>query len=183
LLAGLGFFAKDILRWMGSLLVKDGPPVSADLIIVLAGDYTGGRILKSAELANRGYAPVVLVSNGDSEYGHLESDMATAFAVQHGYRQDLFVAEHWPANSTMDEARYAAAEFRKRGAHKVLIVTNSWHTARAGRIFRRTAPDLQFYLVGVDNWDWHHGDWWIDRQGRKRFGLEAIKTIADYLRI
>jgi uncharacterized SAM-binding protein YcdF (DUF218 family) len=72
---------------------------------------------------------------------------------------------------------------RNRGFRKGIVVTSAWHTARAGRIFRRIAPDLQFWLVGSEDSDWGHGDWWTRRQGRKTFFLEAIKTIADFLGI
>jgi uncharacterized SAM-binding protein YcdF (DUF218 family) len=168
---------------MGSLLVSDGPPVSSDLIFVLGGDLTGGRILKAGELARAGFAPAVLVSNGEPSYGVRESELAIRFAAQHGFPENLFTAENWTATSTSDEARLAIPDFRKRGAHRILMVTSSWHTARAGRVFRRAAPDLQFRFAGVDDPVWHHGDWWTDRQGRKLFGLEAVKTIADYLRI
>ena len=117
------------------------------------------------------------------DYGYREAELAIGFAVRHGYSPELFVPEQWFANSTVDEAKRAVPDFRRMDAHKILLVTTNWHSARAGRVFRRTAPDLKFYIVGIDDHDWHHGDWWVEREGRKRFGLEAIKTIADFLRI
>jgi len=168
---------------MGSVLVNENPPVAADLIYVLGGDVGGGRILRGAELSREGYARTVLVGNGEQDYGYLESDLAIAFAARHGYDPSLFVAERGFANSTVDEARRVVPDFRRMGAHRILLVTTEWHSARAGRVFRRTAPDLEFYVVGVDDRDWHHGNWWIDREGRKRFVLEALRTIADFLRI
>jgi hypothetical protein len=43
------------LRWLGHLLVKSEPPVKAELVVVLAGDWTGGRILKGGELVKQEY--------------------------------------------------------------------------------------------------------------------------------
>ena len=183
LIAGLWIFSGPILRGLGSAMVKDGPPVKADMILVLAGDGAGYRILKGAELAREGYAPKVLVSNGGGTYGRQESDMAVDFAIQHGYSPDLFVVAHYHADSTVDEGRRALTLLRKRGAHKILIVTTLWHTARAGRIYRRLAPDLEFQMVGSEDFNWNDGDWWKTREGRKTFFMEGVKTIADYLGI
>ena len=176
-------FSGPILRGAGSLLINDGPPVSADMIVVLAGDGLGHRIMRGAELAREGFAPAVLVSNGGRDYGHAESEMATEFAVQHGYPANLFIPVLWPSHSTVEEAQGVIEELRKRGVHKAIVVTTLWHTARAGRVYRRLAPDLQFYMVGANDPNWNDGDWWVEREGRKAFLMEAVKTIADFLRI
>lgn len=183
LIAAVWVFSGPILRGIGSLFENDGPPVAADIIVVLAGDGLGNRILKGAELAREGFAPAVLVSNGEAKYGRMESELATEFAIQHGYSPGLFIVANWPAHSTVEEAHQAIATMRSRGVHKAIIVTTSWHTARAGRIYRRNAPDLTFYMVGAFDPDWHNGDWWIDREGRKTFFMEGVKTIADFLGI
>lgn len=183
LVAGACIFAKPILRGIGSLYVRDGPPVSADIIVVLGGDGSGTRILEGAELARQGYAPLVLVDNSGLGYGYTETDAATELAVRKGYSPDLFVRVNWTAHSTLEEATYAIADLRRRGIHRVLIVTTLWHTGRAGRIFRRLAPEMDFHLVGVRDPTWHDGDWWKDRQGRKTFLAEGVKTITDYLGI
>ena len=50
------------LGWVGSFLVKTDEPFHADMVVVLAGDWAGHRILKGGELVEQGYAPQVLVS-------------------------------------------------------------------------------------------------------------------------
>ena len=180
-IAGVWIFSGPILRGIGSRLVKDGPPVAADIIVVLAGDDSGQRILKGAELARQGFAPSVMADSSELDYGHSESDLAADFAIQHGYSPGLFVRVGWKATSTVEEAGHVVRELRRRGVHKVMVVTTLWHTARAGRIFRRIAPDLEIHMVGVDDPAWHNGNWWVEREGRKRFFLESVKTIANYL--
>lgn len=176
-------FSGPILRGLGFLLVNDGPPVNADMIVVLAGDVAGDRVLKGAELAREGFAPVVIVSNGGRLYGHSESELAVEFAVQHGYSPDLFITARWVTTSTVDEAHSIIRALRRRGAHRIVVVSTLWHTARAGRIFRRLAPDLEFHMVGAEDPTWHNGAWWTDREGRKNFFLETVKTFADFWRI
>jgi uncharacterized SAM-binding protein YcdF (DUF218 family) len=107
--------------------------------------------------------------------------LAIEFAVGHGYPAELFLETHWKADSTVSEAMQDIALLRTRSARKVLIVTNVWHTARAGRIFRRLAPDLEIHVVGVSDSPWDHGNWWRNREGEKEFVLEFMKTLADYL--
>jgi uncharacterized SAM-binding protein YcdF (DUF218 family) len=177
LIAGAWIFVGPML------LVRDGPPVAADMIVVLGGDGTGRRIMKGAELAREHFAPAVLVDNSHSYYGYTESELGADFAVQNGYSPDLFIRVRWTASSTVEEAGHVVEELRTRGAHKVIVVTTLWHTARAGRIFRRLAPELEIHMVGVDDPRWRNGHWWATREGQKDFFLETAKTIADFLRI
>jgi uncharacterized SAM-binding protein YcdF (DUF218 family) len=153
------------------------------MIVVLAGERLGCRILKGAELAEAGFATAVLVSNCKLIYAHAESDLAAEFAIRHGHSPDLFITTTWLAHSTLEEARNVVDLLRGRDVRKAIIVTSVWHTARVGRIYRRLAPDLTFYVVGADDPDWRNGEWWTDRAGRKTFFLEGLKTIADYLGI
>jgi uncharacterized SAM-binding protein YcdF (DUF218 family) len=148
---------------------------------VLSGDDRGNRILKGAELARQGFSSAVLMSNGGHNYSHTEADLAIEFAMQHGYPRELFLPADWAADSTVEEAHQAVDMLRSRGVHKVIVVTSRWHTARAGRIYRHHAPDIAFYVVGSFDPDWHDGDWWIDREGRKTFFMEGVKTIVDFL--
>ena len=183
LVATAVIFVKPIFRGIGSLYVQDGPPVAADIIVVLAGDNSGRRILKAAELARQGFAPAVLANSSELDYGHTESELAAEYAIGKGYSPDLFITVNWTAHSTVEEAGQAVAELRRRRVHRILVVTSLWHTGRSGRIFRRLAPEMDIHMVGADDPAWHDGNWWIEREGKKIFFLEGVKTIADYLRI
>src|ERR1039458_2414649 len=72
----LVLFHATVLAALGSFLVKAGPPQKADIVVVLAGDGFGNRILKAAELVKQGWAPKVLVSGPDGNYGNHECDWA-----------------------------------------------------------------------------------------------------------
>lgn len=166
---------------MGQALVNDGPPQKADVIVVLGGDWRGHRILTAARLAREGYAPTVFVGGAANFFGHHESELATTFAVEHGYPREAFVAYSYPALATLDEVAHDADELRKRGVHKLLVVTNPWHTARAMRIFHSVAPDLEAHAVACDDRNWNNGHWWETREGRKQWAFEAIKTTGEFL--
>jgi uncharacterized SAM-binding protein YcdF (DUF218 family) len=176
-------FWHQILWRMGALLVNAGAPVKADIVVVIGGDWLGNRILKGAELVREGYAPRLLASGVGPMYGSFESELAVNYAVAHGYSRADFLALHYPAVSTVDEARAVIPRLRALGVHHFVLVTSEYHTARAGRIFRREARDLSVDVVASSTNDWHGGEWWKDREGRKLWFNEAVKTIADYLGI
>ncbi|HVW84591.1 MAG TPA: YdcF family protein [Bryobacteraceae bacterium] len=167
----------------GEALVNSEPPQKADMIVVLAGDYLGNRILKGAQLARDGYAAKVLVSNGGKLYGTYESLLAIDFAVRHGYPREMFIPVDYPAVSTVDEARRMIPHLRTLGVHKFLLVTSPSHTARAFRIFRRAAPDLEAHPVAAPDPRWCGGEWWRDRECEKTFALEEAKTVTSWFGI
>lgn len=167
----------------GRELVHSEAPQKADIVSVIGGDYKGNRITKAAELVRQGYAPKVLVSGAGGQYGHLESELAIAYAVEKGYPRNIFIGLEYPALSTTDEARAVTARLRQMGVHKYLLVTSDFHTARAARVFRREAPDLEVHPIAAPDPDWNNGHWWSSREGRKLWFFETAKTVADRLGI
>jgi uncharacterized SAM-binding protein YcdF (DUF218 family) len=180
---GIFVFSDRILWSLGAILDAGEPPRKADMAVVIGGDSEGNRILLGAELVRTGYVPKVFVSGMAGMYGYFESDLAIAFAVKHGYPREAFIAFHRPAVSTLDEARGDIPELRRLGVHEYLLVTSAYHTARAGRIFRREGGDLDMHVISASDRNWQNGQWWKDREGRKVWFNEMLKTIADCLRI
>jgi uncharacterized SAM-binding protein YcdF (DUF218 family) len=172
--------ARLLAPVMGRYLVKAEAPVQADLIVVLAGDGFGNRIRTAAELAKQGYAPKVLVSGPDGNYGNHECDLAIPFAVKAGYPEAMFLHFEHRARSTEEETRLLAVKLKEMGVRKVLVVTSDFHTRRAGKIFRRLAPDVEAHVVAAPDEYFHADSWWKNREGRKTFLLEWVKTVAEY---
>ncbi len=183
LLVLAGIFHAAILSGLGSYLVQSEPPEKADIVLVLAGDSFGNRILKAAELVRQGYAPRVLVSGPEGLYGHHESDLAIPFAVKAGYPESYFVPFEHQARSTMEEAQAAVPELRRLGVQRVLLVTSDYHTRRAAKIFRAAAPGLTFVVVAAPDFYFTAQGWWLNREGRKTFMTEWMKTVAEWLNL
>jgi uncharacterized SAM-binding protein YcdF (DUF218 family) len=168
------------LRWMAEYLIKADPPTTSDAIVVLAGDWSGERILKAAELAKAGYAPTVLVSGPMLLYGTNEAELAINYAVNHGYPRDLFVVMESHSFSTHDEAGYFRNALARRNIHGFLLVTSDFHTRRAGRIFRRLlGPGFDMHVIAAPYTQWDPKHWWEQREGQKVFFYEWTKTIAS----
>ncbi len=168
-----------ILTALGSYLVYSEAPRKADVVFVLAGDGNGNRILKGAELVREGYAPKVIVS-GPPTYGIHECDLAIPFAERAGYPPAYFVHFEHSASSTAEESRATAALLHSMGARTVLLVTSDFHTRRAGRIFRAGIPEIDFDVVAAKDEHFTPNGWWRDREGRKTFVIEWMKTVASW---
>lgn len=177
----LAIFHGVVLGALGWYLVSAGPPLKADIGLVLAGDFVGNRILKAGALVREGYAPGMLVSGPEGIYGNYECDLAIPFAERAGYPQSYFIHFEHHGLSTADEARVVVPELRRRGAKKVLLVTSDYHTRRAGKIFRAFAPDIAFDMVAAPDAYFTAGGWWHNREGRKTFMYEWMKTVAEWL--
>jgi uncharacterized SAM-binding protein YcdF (DUF218 family) len=168
------------LAALGGWLVRTDPPARSDVAVVLAGDRSGYRILKAAEMVRQGFTRTVLVSGPEELYGYNEADLAIPFAVRNGYPPSWFVAAPNQSHSTQEEAFAMLDVLRKRSARTCLLVTSDYHTRRAGKIYRAAAPDVDFRVVGADTPYFKPSDWWHTREGRKLFFLEWTKTVTEW---
>lgn len=164
----------------GHVLESSDQPEKSDVVVVLAGDTFGNRILKGCELVRGGYAPIVLVSGPSGNYDHYESDLAIPFAVKRGCRPEWFTAVPSDSRSTREEAARFAQELHRRGVKSYLLVTSDYHTRRAGRLFRAAAPDLQVRVIAAPDAEYNANNWWHSRQGMKVFALEWLKTVTGW---
>jgi uncharacterized SAM-binding protein YcdF (DUF218 family) len=170
--------------WLGAVgryLVRAEQPSQAEMVVVLAGDTFGHRILKGAELVRQGFAPRVLVSGPAGHYGFYESDLAIAFATRQGFSPGYFIALPNSADSTREEAAVVLAELRRRNIHRFLIVTSDYHTHRAGDIFRAQARGMEFRVVAAPDEYFRADTWWCSRPGRKVLVLECMKTVSEWI--
>ncbi len=170
------------LERVGEFLIRNDGPAKADLAVVLAGDARGNRILEGAELVRKGYAPAVLVSGPAGMYGHYECDLAIPFAVSKGNPPDWFI--RFPNNSlsTREEAAAILGELRRRNIRSFLLVTSTYHSGRAARIYsaaeRAAGGGPSFRVVAAQDPYFGPDSWWRTREGLKTAFIEFSKTIA-----
>lgn len=169
------------LAALGGYLVHAEAAAPADMIVVLGGDYHGDRILTAASLVRQGLAPQALISGPSDFYSLHESDLAIPFAVRRGYPESYFVALPNDSRSTVSEADVVLTELRKRNVHKIDIVTSNFHTRRTGYIYRQRAHDIEFHVVAAPDQFFTPDGWWKNRDARKVFVMEWMKTFATWL--
>jgi uncharacterized SAM-binding protein YcdF (DUF218 family) len=173
---------STVLTAMGNFLVRNDPPEKAEIIVVLAGDGTGSRIMKAVELVKQGYAPKILVDGPRGHYDVRESELAIEFAVRRGADPEIF--QPFPINgqSTLEEAKSVHPELRRQGVGKAILVTSNFHTRRAGNIFdNQSANEIDYLVIAADYRDFQPDQWWRTRQGQKVLFLEYMKTLHSWL--
>ena len=166
---------------LGAALIHDEGPGKADVVVVLAGDSYGKRLIFAAELVRQGYARGIVVS-GPPYFDIHECDIAIQFAMRQGYPAGWFSPLPNSALSTREEAVVVLDELQRRGVQSFLLVTSDYHTARAARIYRATmrkrggGPEMR--VVGAPD-RWYRADgWWKTREGLKIAFMEWSKTFA-----
>lgn len=177
----LYFVREPLMGAIGSYLVQAGEPQKADVVLVLAGDGRGNRILKGAELVREGYAPKVLVSGPGGNYGLHECDLEIPFAVKAGYPESYFIHFENEAHSTREEAQAIVPELRRMGVHRLLLVTSDYHTRRSNNVYREEAPEMNIITVAARDDAFSAHGWWKNREGRKTALYEWMKTVATWL--
>jgi len=187
LLIGLGVFVavclirwQVTLNWFGNFLVDSDRLEHADLIVIMGGDFWGPRVLKGAELAKQGYAPLALIS-GPPYGGRPEGELAVQFLVEHGYPKELFAVFGHNEPSTFGEVIVLRSELERRHAKSVIVVTSSYHSRRCAILFRLICPGIHFLSAPADDAHYHPEQWWTDPPDRDLLFSEWTKIAGSVL--
>lgn len=164
-----------------------GEPQPADAILVLGGGFDGQREDTAARLYADGFAPVVITSGTDVGLPALEAtyaELAAAHLTSAGVPGEAIIQFDATA-STCDEALMLDEYARAAGWTRVLVVTDPFHTRRAGVLFRRVlrGSNVTVTLVAAEpSWFSVEG-WWRDPVAGRVVASELIKLAYDRLLI
>lgn len=170
------------LRGIGEFLVRAEQPQRADLVVVLAGDGYGHRLMRGVDLVREGYAPLILLDGPRVAYGYDESALAAGWAVKQGVPAEILATLPMRARSTVAEVKALNVELERRGVKKALIVTSNFHTRRARAVFNRYGlPSIQYIMIAAPDEDFDPADWWLSRDAKKTLLLEYAKLLNWWL--
>jgi uncharacterized SAM-binding protein YcdF (DUF218 family) len=171
---------RALLSYLGNNLTYGEAPQSADLILVLGGDFWGPRVLKGGDLAALGYAPRLLISGGPYQ-GKPEGELAIRFLAEHGYSTRGFESFSHHARSTIEEAVALRPELARRGVKRVLLVTSWYHARRSAIVFDLFCPGIQFIAVPAPDSQYHPNTWWMEANSRRLFLTEYAKILGTVI--
>jgi uncharacterized SAM-binding protein YcdF (DUF218 family) len=177
-----GYFTRTL--WLpipARLLVRSDPPEKAEIVLLVAGDGSGERLAKAAEMVRAGYAPRILISGPNRFYGHHECDLAIPFAVKRGHPEEWFEHFHHGANSTEEEARLVMPELRRRGIRKFMAVTSNYHSQRTARAFEPHLGGITMVVISSTANFFNPDHWWKSREAQKMLFFEWTKTFAYWI--
>ena len=179
ILLSVGVTACLLATWrIGYFLDATTTPASADAIVVLGGEGSGFmRTRHAVELYAAGYAPMVAFSGGTQVKAGLawsNAQIAAEMAGQLGLPQDATVVMP-DSYSTRDEAIALEQLARERGWTSVIVVTDRFHTRRAGNTLRALAPDVSIVLSTAEDARFDPKRWWQSKDGLVSVVSEVLK--------
>lgn len=156
-LTGVAFWA---LRNVGRWLVVNDTLQPARAIVVLSG-LVPFRAMEAADIYRQGWAPEVWLLN-DSEgasgeaFAHLgihhisEAEYDQQVLERLGVPEKAIRVLEPPTTNTVDEEQHIAAELRRVGGDKVILVTSPLHTRRTKTVWHIVAGDHPDVIVRHD---------------------------------
>jgi uncharacterized SAM-binding protein YcdF (DUF218 family) len=180
-----------IIRQLGFWIVNTEKPVKADAIFLLMGDIDD-RLPLCIDLYKAGYAPAIVMVEPSDEKKDLPlqkgiqlysaAENVCDILVQKKIERAAITVLAGPASSTIDEARAMADWCKARPAiKKILVITSTYHTARAGkilkRVFKKNKLDVEFILPFNQYTGYQSGGWYRRKVDRKLTIEETFKTL------
>ncbi len=163
----------------GRFLAAPNPLSSADAILVLGGESSGfWRTRHALALYEQGYAPLVVFSGGslaDAGIACSSASLSLEAAQQLGLPANAAIILDG-AGSTYDEAVNFRRLASERGWRSAIVVTDAFHTRRAGNTFRALLPSVRISVSAAPNPRYVPAHW-----QRTEDGLVAV--VNEYLKL
>jgi uncharacterized SAM-binding protein YcdF (DUF218 family) len=161
---------------LGHILDKTDTLAPADAIVVLGGDGNYHRMRQAAELWKQSYAPLVAFSLPPAELELLGTPERTTceVAAKLGLAPNAEVFAGG-ATSTYEEAQLLGDMVKQRLWHRLIIVTDSYHTRRAAQTFRAVLPGATIMVVAAPSPTYDVGRWWNNKEGLTGVMNEVVK--------
>ena len=168
---GVALWATDDLwlprigRWLA--IPAAAGPRSAEAIIVHGGNYT--RTKYAAAMFRRGLAPEFW----HTAYANSQAEITTQVE---GTGVPVKVFRFFPSTSTWTDGTQIAAAIRARGLHRVIIVTDWWHSRRALCATKQQLGGYDVSIAFEPSPDFDNPEnWWRDTEGRRHVVSELVK--------
>jgi uncharacterized SAM-binding protein YcdF (DUF218 family) len=172
------FVAVAAFRGAGRWLVRPDPLERAEAIVVLSGSMPY-RAMEAANVYRMGYAPEVWVTRPESPAETLDA-MGVRYLGEEEYNRQILTHSGVPdadvhilpetVENTEQELFEVAAELRREGKNKVIIVTSPQHTRRVKALWRKVAGEnLQAIVCAAPQDPFDANRWW--RNTRDTFSV------------
>jgi uncharacterized SAM-binding protein YcdF (DUF218 family) len=163
---------------VGKFLVLTDSLAPVDAIVVLSGDSPDfARAQWAVRLFHQGYAPtVVFIGRSLNDVGSPCSKVQQSLeaAQRQGLPDDAAIITYGPG-STYDEAVNLRRLVQEYNWRSLIIVTDPFHTRRAGRTFRTVLSDVTIYVSATSYSNYDSGHWWQTEDSLVAVFSEVIK--------
>ena len=187
-LAVMAVAAAWAFRHVGRWLVDPDPLQHARAIVVLSGTVPY-RAMEAAEIYRQGWAPEVWLlrdqtDDADAAFVKLgvlhysEQDYDQKVLERLGVPKEAIRILEPPTTNTVSEIRLVAAELRRQGGDKVILVTSPVHTRRSKLIWHLVVgdhPQAILCMASSEPFDSDH--WWRSTRGIQDVEHELLGLI------
>ncbi len=185
LLATVFVLVLGWLCWGPEFLVTNNAlPAHVDAAVVLQGSVVAEKLRMdgAVRLLQQNMADRALISVPQESYwGQSIPPIARAY-LEKTYGPDIaaridFCETGEEVDSTTQEAGVLVPCIQERHWRSIVVVTSSYHTRRAGIIWKRTIKldsDLHLWILGVND-PAFQPSWWRERIAAKTFVMESVK--------
>jgi uncharacterized SAM-binding protein YcdF (DUF218 family) len=181
------------LPFIGRFFSAASPLQHADLIVVLAGARVD-RWLEAVDLYKEGWAPKIVLSPGQVSALEdqlrarglklpREGDMARDAVVSLGVPADAVTVMPGGVDNTAAEAAALHRLLAPRAAHRIIVVTSTYHVRRSGYAFRRefAGSGVEIITRGSRYTEARPSRWWTRRDDIRFLMNEAPKYLVYLL--
>jgi len=180
-------FSKEILTAYAKLFTIDNATKGADCILILSGNART-RPDKAAELIQENYSQALYytdqkrVTNKHQDIIAYPFDTAQKILATYNLSAVIIPSIKGGATSTFDEAYDLRAFLMKHPMKHIILVTDSFHTARAHYAFEKVLNDLgkhdiKIQMAAARNDIFNESNWWKSESGISAYILEPIKYL------
>jgi uncharacterized SAM-binding protein YcdF (DUF218 family) len=182
-LFGLGyFFHPHILQPLADRLIITDQLRSADVILILAGDDNGERVVEGVRLYRTGWAKRLLMSGGPLAWRLTAAEWMKKQAVASGVPPAAVLIQD-RSRSTLEDARFSLPLIKERGWRRVILVTSPYHTRRAKKIFEKSWRDEGIELIVVPAASqFEPRRWWSRHEDAARVGWEYASSVLYFFK-
>lgn len=192
LLSAIVVAALLFLPFVGRFLSQADPLQRADLIVVLAGARLD-RWLEAVDLYKEGWAPTIVLSpgqvsaleeklRGEGLKMPREGDTARDAVISLGVPADAVSVMPGGVDNTAAEAAALRRLLPAGAAHRVIVVTSTYHVRRAGYAFKREfkGTGIEVIARGSRYTEARPARWWT-RRDDIRFLMNEVPKYVVYV--
>ncbi len=180
---------RPIMRFAGNYLIEEDALSPCEALFVLSGN-PNDRSLEAARLLKLGYAPYVVCTGasiprifeviGDSTD---EADLSRIALLAAGISDDKIRVLHI-GTSTREESDAILAYCKLNGLHKIMVVSDKFHTNRINYAFRDLYKNsgIEMILRGSPSTAYKEDVWWGNEAGLLMVNNEYVKLFYYHIR-
>lgn len=191
LVAAVAPVREGLLRAAGNMLVREDPPIHAE-VIVISVDSGGAGVLEASDLMRERLAPGVAIFADppvavDREFLRrgLPYHDAAAQEMQELHELGVTSVVRIPrvVRGTHDEMAALRGWCQAHAIHSLMFVSTRDHTRRTRRMLHRAMDNraIRFAVIGSKYSDFNPDGWWSNRGGLRIEIVESQKLLLDVL--